>query len=136
MSTLKVNNLQDINGANNSTPSEVANGRAKAWVHFDGTFGSSPFTVGNGGIYDSYNVSSVTDSGTGLYVVNMSITMANINYVVVSDGRFDTNDGLGTNHITTRRTAFTTTTFGIRSSTGSTSTANDSEFVCAVVYGD
>ena len=136
MSTLKVNNLQDINGANNSTPQQVAQGRAKAWVHFNGTFGSSPFTTENGGIYDSYNVSSVTDSGTGKYIVNMSITMPNINYAVVSDGRFNTGDGLGTNIISTRRTAFTTTTFGLRSSTGSTSQANDSEFVCAVVFGD
>ena len=134
--TLKVSTLQDASGNNPSTPEQIAQGRAKAWVHFDGTFGTSPFTVANGGIYDSYNVSSVTDSGTGKYIVNMSITMPNINYAVVSDGRFDTNDGLGTNHITTRRTAFTTTTFGIRSSTGSTSQANDSEFVCAVVFGD
>lgn len=136
MSTLKVNNLQDINGTNNSTPSEVANGRAKAWVHFDGTFGSSPFTVGNGGIYDSYNVSSVTDSGTGRYVVNMSITMANTHYVVVADGRLDTNDGNGTTNVQTRRTAFTTTTFGVRGNTGSQNGHNDCAFCCAVVYGD
>ena len=136
MSTLKVNNLQDINGANNSTPSEVANGRAKAWVHFDGTFGSSPFTVGNGGIFDSYNVSSVTDSGTGKYVVNMSITMANINYVVVADGRLDTNDGNGTSNVQTRRTAFTTTTFGVRGSVGNSNNVVDCAFCCAVVYGD
>ena len=37
MSTLKVNNLQDINGANNSTPEQVAKGRAKAWINFNGT---------------------------------------------------------------------------------------------------
>ena len=136
MSTLKVNNLQDINGTNNSTPSEVANGRAKAWVHFDGTFGSSPFTVGNGGIFDSYNVSSVTDSGTGKYVVNMSITMANINYVVVADGRLDTNDGNGTSNVQTRRTAFTTTTFGVRGSVGNSNNVVYCAFCCAVVYGD
>ena len=35
MSTLKVNNLQDINGANNSTPEQVAQGRAKFWVTFE-----------------------------------------------------------------------------------------------------
>ena len=66
----------------------------------------------------------------------MSITMPNTNYAVVADGRFDTNDGNGTSHVTTRRIAFTTTTFGIRSSTGSTSQFNDSGFVCAVVFGD
>ena len=37
MSTLKVNNLQDISGGNNSTPEQVAKGRAKAWLHMKGT---------------------------------------------------------------------------------------------------
>ena len=137
MSTLKVNNLQDINGANNSTPEEVAQGRAKAWVHFNGTFSSSTtLTTGNGGIYDSYNVTSVTDVNTGRYNVNMSITMPNINYAVVCDGRRNTNDEPNTVHVTTRRTAFTTTRFGVRSSAGLSNDFVDSEFVCAVVFGD
>ena len=135
MSTLKVNNLQDINGTNNSTPSEVANGRAKAWVHFDGTFGSSPFTVGNGGIFDSYNVSSVTDSGTGKYVVNMSITMANINYAAFADGRFNLSDGDGSANLTLRRIAQTTTSYGIRCSDASANVYNPT-FVTGVVFGD
>ena len=71
MSTLKVNTIQDTGGSNSSTPEQIQQGRAKAWVHFDGTFGTSPFTVGNGGIFDSFNVSSVTDNGEGKYTVNM-----------------------------------------------------------------
>ena len=127
MSTLKVNTIQNTSGGSSSTPEQIEQGRAKSWVHFNGS--------GTVSIYDSFNVSSITDSGTGKYIVNMSITMPNINYAVVSDGRFNTADGLGTNIISTRRTAFTTTTFGLRSATSS-STANDSEFVCAVVFGD
>jgi hypothetical protein len=46
----------------------------KAWVNFNGeTFATR----------DSYNVSSVTDNGTGDYTVNIDTDMANVNYSVV-----------------------------------------------------
>ena len=61
----------------------------KAWVNFDGTFGTSPFTISNGGIRGSYNVSSVTDNGTGNYTINFSITFANTNYVATVMPRFN-----------------------------------------------
>ena len=44
----------------------------KAWVNFDGT--------GTVAIKSSYNVSSITDNGTGLYEVNFTIAMADVNY--------------------------------------------------------
>ena len=34
MSTLKTANIQDTSGNNNSTPEEINQGRAKAWVNF------------------------------------------------------------------------------------------------------
>jgi hypothetical protein len=45
---------------------------ASAWVSFDGT--------GTIAINDSYNVSSLTDSGTGDYVVNYATNLENTNY--------------------------------------------------------
>jgi hypothetical protein len=45
---------------------------AKAWVNFDGTFATSPFTIANGGIRSAYNVSSITDDGAGSYIINFS----------------------------------------------------------------
>ena len=56
--------------------------QAKAWVNFDGTFGTSPFTEANGGIRDSFNVTSITDRGTGRYTVNLTNAMASADYVV------------------------------------------------------
>ena len=55
MSTIKVTNIQDTSGGNQSTSEEIFQGRAKAWVSFNGysTFG----------IRDDFNVSSVTDNG-------------------------------------------------------------------------
>ena len=56
--------------------------QAKAWVNFDGTFGSSPFTLANGGIRGAFNVSSVTDNSAGNYTVNFTEAMSDTNYVI------------------------------------------------------
>ena len=47
----------------------------KAWVNFNGT--------GTVAIRDSFNVSSITDNGTGVYTINYSTTMSNSNYATV-----------------------------------------------------
>ena len=61
----------------------------RAWVNFDG--------IGTVSIRESGNVSSITDNGTGEYVVNLSVTMPDVNYsVVVSDGVYNSG-GWGTN---------------------------------------
>lgn len=51
----------------------TAGGNAvKAWVNFNGT--------GTVAIRASYNVSSITDNGTGLYTVNFTTAMSDVNY--------------------------------------------------------
>ena len=77
MSTLKVNNLQDINGANNSTPAEVASGRLKAWGSFKGS--------GSVSIHASYNFSSITDISQGRYKLNFSTSMSDTNYAITAN---------------------------------------------------
>jgi hypothetical protein len=52
---------------------------AKAWVNFNGT--------GTVAIRDSYNVSSITDSGTGDYTINFSTALNNSNYSAVGSSR-------------------------------------------------
>jgi hypothetical protein len=47
-------------------------GIAKAWVNFNGT--------GTVAIVGSFNVSSITDNGTGNYTVNFTTAMPNANY--------------------------------------------------------
>ena len=70
MSTLRVNTLQDATGSNQ--PAMV--GAAKAWVNFNGT--------GTVAIRESFNVSSITDNGTGDYTVNFTTAMPDANYSV------------------------------------------------------
>ena len=49
---------------------------AKAWVNFNGENTLA--------VRDSHNVSSVTDNGTGNYLVNFSNNLANVNYAVTT----------------------------------------------------
>ncbi|HEY9817826.1 MAG TPA: hypothetical protein V6D20_18785 [Candidatus Obscuribacterales bacterium] len=48
----------------------------RAWVNFNGT--------GTVAIRDSFNISSLTDNGTGDYTLNFSNAMANANYAAVA----------------------------------------------------
>ena len=85
--TLKLDTIKNKTGGNASTPDEIYSGRAKAWVNFDVKFMSSfetnDFTTANGGIRAAFNVSSVTDNGTGDYTVNFATSMPDANYVPV-----------------------------------------------------
>lgn len=72
MSTLKLTTLSN-QGGTASVPSEtVINGTAKAWVSFNGT--------GTPTINRSFNVSSITDNGTGRFQLNFTTAMQDANY--------------------------------------------------------
>jgi len=58
---------------------------AKAWVNFNGT--------GVVAIRDSYNVSSITDNGTGDYTVNFASSLSDANYNNVFGGAMDDASG-------------------------------------------
>jgi hypothetical protein len=68
MSTLRVNTIQNSGG----TGSPAINGLAQAWVNFNGT--------GTVAIRGSFNVSSITDNGTGEYRVNFTNALTDANY--------------------------------------------------------
>ena len=81
----------------------------RAWVNFDGTFGTSPFTTGNGGIRASFNVSSITDNGTGDYTTTFTNALADANFCVVFAGSETVSFGTGSRVFTAHRTESTTT---------------------------
>tara|TARA_R100000697_G_scaffold119047_1_gene142469 strand:+ start:285 stop:659 length:375 start_codon:yes stop_codon:yes gene_type:complete len=75
MSTLKVNTIQNTGGGSSSTPEQIEQGRAKAYVKINGVTGTF--------VRQSFGVSSVTDSGTGNYTVNFSTAFANNEFIMV-----------------------------------------------------
>jgi hypothetical protein len=70
---------------------EALSGTAKAWVNFDGT--------GTVAINASYNVSSITDNGTGDYTVNFTTAISDTNYTVfagcITGDNLNINDAFG-----------------------------------------
>ena len=130
MSTLKVNTIQNTSGGSSSTPEQIEQGRAKLWLNMQGS--------GTVAINDSFNVSSVTDLGTGMYQANFSVTMANTNYcslvnkmLTTTGGNTSTDDVLTGMNNTAQLT--TSTKFFSRDATGGTV---DSTHMFLAVFGD
>ena len=73
MSTIKADNIATLAGVSTSMANAV-NGSAKAWVNFNGT--------GTVAIRASYNVSSITDRGTGQYTANFASSLVDASYAV------------------------------------------------------
>jgi hypothetical protein len=71
--TLTISQLSD--GFNSTSSTNCIQGSAKAWVNFNGT--------GTVAIRASYNVSSITDNGTGDYTINFTNALADINYSAI-----------------------------------------------------
>ena len=75
MSSLQVNNIQSYNAnppvIKSSSGAEVGT-FCRAWVNFNGT--------GTVAIRQSFNVSSITDNGTGDYTVNFVTALADADY--------------------------------------------------------
>lgn len=80
MSTLSVNTVKSLNtsGPVFQNSSGTEKGRlAKAWVNFDGVDVTTDMT----GVDASFNISSVTDEGVGLYTIAFTTnTFSNANY--------------------------------------------------------
>ena len=128
----------------NSTADGVAIGRgginqsriAKAWVSFNGI----PSTLD---ILDSYNISSVTDHGTGNYEVIFATAMSDANYSqVISSTGSGTHSGYGIYSTLDRSTTgqtvddSTTTSFGIANARYGSGSRWDCSRITAVIFGN
>jgi len=98
----------------------------RAWVNFNGE--------GTVAIRDSYNISSLTDRGTGLYTISFLTAMSDANYSAVANGALTT-----TNTAARNRMALTTgyTTTAMYVNTFSTADLADNlELVVVQVFGN
>lgn len=78
MSTLIVDELENLAGTRSTSSNNIIAGCAKALVNFNGT--------GTVAIRSSYNVTSVTDNGTGNYTVNFTTAFADTTYLAAHNG--------------------------------------------------
>lgn len=100
--TLVIDTLTDGSGNSTSTTT-VVRGSAKAWVSFVGSSGT---------VRASLNVSSVTRSSAGVYVVNFTTAFADTNYAWAVGGLRvaggDINFLIGSNQQNTNNLAIST----------------------------
>ena len=67
-----------VTGEGNSTTTNLQQGLCKAWINFNGS--------GTIAIRDSFNITSITDNGTGDYNITIANDMANANYSTLFGG--------------------------------------------------
>ena len=123
MSTLKVATIQDTSGNNSSTPEQVFQGRAKAWVNFNGS--------GTVSIRDSFNVSSITDNAQGDFSVNFTTAMANANYAAsLATGDTDDYDRFASIH------SYTSSSLRMFTINNDSNVLRDTDNNHVIVFGD
>lgn len=102
----------------------------RAWVNFNGT--------GTVAIRASFNVTSITDNGTGNYTVNFSNAMPDTNYAVIGSAGVGGFNGvyLTTQNSDVDRGTNTTSSTQIRTSVGGNSSGGvyDSSFVQVAIF--
>jgi len=118
-SLIKVDNIAPSAGG---TEFSLTRGVAKAWVNFNGT--------GTVAIRDSENVSSITDSGTGVYTLNLSNDFDVADYSICAS----TTGGAGAYSVAGPDTQLSSS-FAIYTSDGSTA-QEDKTSVWACSHGD
>ena len=95
------------------------------WVDFQGS----------AVINDSFNVSSITDSGTGKYIVNFSTALGNANYSMIGCGATDASSGW-VQAVVYDEDAGTRTTSAISIASGERNNFTDNDHTCVSIFGD
>jgi hypothetical protein len=112
VSTLNVATVKSLNtlppAVQNSSGTEIGT-FCRAWVNFNGT--------GTVAIRASFNVSSITDNGTGDYTVNFTTAMSDANYSVSSVSMRNDVSGASSNGVFS--VVFGSTTYADAMKTGS-----------------
>ena len=126
MSSLQVDNIQTYNSnppvIKNVSGTEVGT-FCRAWVNFNGT--------GVVAIRQSFNVSSITDNGTGDYTVNFTTAITDANYGVAATAEW--NPGVDFKRASARRGAMATGSVRLGVDSGS-GTSADSELVFVAIF--
>jgi len=135
MSTLRTNALEGMDaknsitivaGAGNVTTTNVQEGLSKGWMNLDGS--------GTIAIQDSFNVSGVTDNGTGEYTHTHTNAMNNALYSVsISSKRSTSTNNSGSQH---QDGTFTTAAFKMLFIEFDNDPAHDVDMAFTMVAGD
>jgi hypothetical protein len=127
MSSLTLQTLS--NGSVSTSSANVIQGSGRAWVSFNGT--------GTVSIRSSFNVSSITDNGTGDYTINFTTAFSDTNYSFVSGGMYAgvADSGAGAQAFNARQD-FPPTTTSLRGmwKQGNTADGRDTLYCCVAIF--
>ena len=84
--TLTTSDQVNTNSEKSIATSYIFNGVAKVWAKLDGTQAAASM------IQDSFNVGSMTDSGTGKHIINYTNNMSTVHYSYTAMARQDGSD--------------------------------------------
>ena len=84
--TLTTSDQVNTNSEKSIDTSYIFNGVAKVWAKLDGTQAAASM------IQDSFNVGSMTDSGTGKHIINYTNNMSTVHYGYTAMARQDGSD--------------------------------------------
>jgi hypothetical protein len=126
MSTLRLTTISNQGGTDSVPSQTVISGSAKAWVNFNGT--------GTVAIRASFNVSSITDLGTGYYRVNFTNAMTDANYSVAGVVTWSSANASGSLFATSTNDMLTGSVSVYSYQTNSLFTLIDSTTVAVVVF--
>ena len=122
MSTIKTETLSTP--SNSTVPVDtVVNGTAKAWVNFNGS--------GTVAIRRAFNVSSITDNGTGDYTVNFTTAMPDDDYSAIAVG---SDQGSGAAAVSTNNATYWNSGSFRFQTWYYASTKYDSPYVCVSIF--
>ena len=144
-SVLKVNTLTGVTtagsmlvvGEGGTNTTNLQQGLAKAWVNLNGT--------GTAALRDSYNVSGITDNGTGDYTTTWATAMSNGNYSVahmINRSNDLARGGQWCTYAVTQGAGNEPTTAALRINTGASAKSSsdglieDQQYITLTVMGD
>jgi len=124
MSKISADNISNKDDTLEVPTETVIAGSAKAWVNFDSSAGVS--------INGSFNVSSITDVGTGVWDINYTDAMLDGNYAAVASGA--TASGSAINYATGATSTLVGSHTVTRESSGGV--GNDGDDISSVVFAN
>ena len=113
----------DVTGEGNSTTTNLQQGLAKCWVNFNGT--------GTIASRDSFNIASLTDTGTGHYDPNFSNNMSNNDFSATGG---ISGSGVGGEPGIILGDGYTTSSVKVLTANSTTNT--DYAFIATSIHGD
>jgi hypothetical protein len=102
---MKVNGTSGLTFPDTTTLASAGQASVRAWVNFNGT--------GTVAIRAAYNVTSITDNGTGQYTVNFTTAMPDANYAVSGTGGRPTSNTMAYVSTSNSASALTTTSVSV-----------------------